>query len=54
MTEKPTPPGNNECCESGCNPCVWDLYYEELQEWKDAQATTTATAQDKKESKQSS
>lgn len=31
--EKPTPPGDYECCESGCSPCVWDLYYEELNAW---------------------
>ncbi len=33
--EKPLPPGDNECCESGaCNPCVWDRYYAELQDWR--------------------
>lgn len=31
---KPTPPGDNECCESGCDPCVWDLYYEDLRDWQ--------------------
>lgn len=35
VMEKPTPPNNNECCESGvCNPCVWDHYYAELQKWR--------------------
>lgn len=34
MHEKPTPPADNECCESGCCPCVWDLYHEELQLWR--------------------
>lgn len=39
MKEKPTPPGDSECCESGCTPCVWDRYYEELQEWQKEQAS---------------
>ena len=40
MKEKPTRPGDNECCESGCSPCVWDRYYEELQEWQEEQSTS--------------
>ncbi|MGB0733312.1 MAG: oxidoreductase-like domain-containing protein [Pontibacterium sp.] len=32
--QKPQPPANGECCEGGCNPCVWDFYYEEMDEWK--------------------
>ncbi|WP_371374390.1 oxidoreductase-like domain-containing protein [Thalassotalea aquiviva] len=33
--EKPVPPADGECCESGsCNPCVWDSYYAELQQWR--------------------
>jgi len=32
--EKPLPPGASECCEGGCSPCVWDRYYEELNEWQ--------------------
>lgn len=39
LIEKPTPPGNGECCESGsCAPCVWDFYYEEMQKWRIQQA----------------
>lgn len=37
MTEKPTPPGEYECCESGCEPCVWDIYNDELKAWQAAQ-----------------
>ncbi|MGI1671420.1 MAG: oxidoreductase-like domain-containing protein [Neptuniibacter sp.] len=34
ILEKPKPPGEYECCENGCSPCVWDFYYEKLDEWK--------------------
>lgn len=33
----PTPPerpGDNECCQSGCDPCVFDLYAEELERYR--------------------
>jgi cytochrome-b5 reductase len=32
--EKPQPPASNECCESGCDPCVWDIYRAALQQWE--------------------
>jgi len=37
MAEKPQPPGEYDCCESGCDPCVWDTYYEDLKEWQTAE-----------------
>lgn len=42
MQEKPTPPGEYECCESACSPCVWDSYYEDLQLWNEQQAKLKA------------
>ncbi|SBS26221.1 hypothetical protein MAQ5080_00459 [Marinomonas aquimarina] len=33
MNNKPSPPEDWECCESGCEPCVWDTYYEALRDW---------------------
>lgn len=36
--EKPLPPGDSECCESGCSRCVWDTYFEELDAWNEAQS----------------
>ena len=42
MMEKPTPPGEYECCEGGCEPCVWDLYYEDLARWKAEQAAQSS------------
>jgi len=35
--DPPTPPerpGDSECCQSGCSPCVFDFYYEELEEYR--------------------
>jgi hypothetical protein len=33
--EKPSPPIDGECCESGsCTPCVWDKYYAKLKVWR--------------------
>lgn len=36
--EPPEAPGPNECCESGCVPCVYDLYAEAMQEYREALA----------------
>lgn len=33
MSGRPTAPGEWECCESECSPCVWDTYREQLREW---------------------
>tara|TARA_R110001583_G_scaffold41166_9_gene131079 strand:+ start:682 stop:948 length:267 start_codon:yes stop_codon:yes gene_type:complete len=35
--DKPLPPGDYECCESGCDRCVWDIYREDVAEWEAAQ-----------------
>ncbi|WP_371186954.1 oxidoreductase-like domain-containing protein [Thalassotalea maritima] len=48
VIEKPLPPGDGECCESGsCNPCVWDFYYSELQKWRIQQAELKKSAEQK-------
>lgn len=44
MREKPTPPEDYECCESGCSPCVWDLYYDDMREWQAEQAAQQDSA----------
>jgi hypothetical protein len=33
--ERPSP---DECCQSGCNPCVFDLYEEALERYEAALA----------------
>lgn len=41
--EKPYPPADDDCCGGGaCNPCVWDYYYEQLQQWRIQQAQIKA------------
>lgn len=36
--EKPKKPGLSECCGGGsCCPCVWDVYFAELEKWQTAQ-----------------
>ena len=32
----PERPGDNACCDSGCDPCVYDLYARELEEYRAA------------------
>jgi hypothetical protein len=39
LIEKPISPADDDCCGGGaCNPCVWDNYYAELQNWRIKQA----------------
>jgi cytochrome-b5 reductase len=38
MMDKPIPPADGECCESGCDLCVWDIYYAALRVWEAQQA----------------
>ena len=45
MREKPTPPEDYECCESGCSPCVWDTYYDDVQEWQTEQKAEKQAAE---------
>jgi hypothetical protein len=33
--EKPVKPPPGECCGSSCDPCVMDLYAQELKVWKE-------------------
>ena len=35
--EPPERPGDNQCCQSGCVPCIFDLHAEDMQAWREAQ-----------------
>lgn len=30
----PQPPDPSECCNSGCEPCVFELYEDALERWE--------------------
>jgi hypothetical protein len=35
---RPTPPerpDDSECCRSGCDPCIFDLYQQALEEYRE-------------------
>ncbi|KAJ1833297.1 hypothetical protein LPJ63_002853 [Coemansia sp. RSA 2711] len=34
LPPKPEPPGKDDCCMSGCEYCVWDLYDEDMREYQ--------------------
>ncbi|MET4001146.1 hypothetical protein ABIE60_003169 [Marinobacterium sp. MBR-109] len=46
MSDKPTPPADGECCENGCEPCVWDTYYEALRQWQEEQSRREKESED--------
>ncbi|MFT5132014.1 MAG: hypothetical protein ACI9SC_000477 [Gammaproteobacteria bacterium] len=31
----PTPPGPDECCNRGCDPCIFDYYSNALLRWQE-------------------
>jgi hypothetical protein len=50
---EPQPPADNECCGSGCDPCVWDLYALErekyraaMRDWQARQAAAGAASKE--------
>lgn len=34
LPPKPTPPEPYECCEQGCDPCIYDYYAKSLARWE--------------------
>jgi len=34
IPEPPIKPLPEECCGSGCVPCIYDYYYDQLQDWE--------------------
>lgn len=36
---RPVEPLPSQCCGSGCSPCVFDLYHQELAKWEAARAS---------------
>jgi len=49
----PAEPGPEDCCNSGCENCVWTQHYAALTEWNAARAAAAATvAVDKRAGRQ--
>lgn len=40
--EAPPPPGDNECCDSGCERCVWTIHAEAVVAWREQHAAWLA------------
>ncbi|MDF0605123.1 oxidoreductase-like domain-containing protein [Neisseriaceae bacterium TC5R-5] len=32
--EAPEPPADDACCDSGCEPCIWDTYNAQLMAYR--------------------
>ena len=32
--EPPERPDDDACCRSGCDPCIFDTYYAEMERWR--------------------
>lgn len=46
IPQKPEKPGLSECCGGGsCCPCVWDVYFDQLQKWRDYQESLESQVQ---------
>lgn len=43
--QAPVAPALDDCCRSGCSPCVFDLYDDALARYEQALAAWEATAQ---------
>ncbi|WP_322789219.1 oxidoreductase-like domain-containing protein [Paraburkholderia caballeronis] len=48
--QPPVRPGDDECCHSGCIPCVFDLYEDALDRYRDALAAWEARAAERRDS----
>jgi hypothetical protein len=44
LPPRPLPPDPSECCGNGCDPCVHDLYAEQLLAWESRVAALTRDA----------
>lgn len=44
LPPKPEPPDPAECCGSGCEPCILELYDEQLERWEERARRLRAAA----------
>ena len=45
LSERPQKPLPSDCCDTGCSPCVMDLYHEELAVWERLRAMSVQDRQ---------
>lgn len=43
---RPLRPDPSECCGSGCNPCILEVYEDELADWEERQQLREQQAQE--------
>uniref|UniRef100_R4G3M8 NADH-cytochrome b5 reductase n=1 Tax=Rhodnius prolixus TaxID=13249 RepID=R4G3M8_RHOPR len=41
---KPEEPSQEDCCQNGCNPCVFDIYQNQLKLWEENRGHTNSRA----------
>ena len=58
MVDKPVPrdprplrPDPSECCGSGCNPCILEVYEDELAAWEERQRRREAAQREAEEAR---
>lgn len=42
LIEKPDKPQDDDCCGGACDPCVWDIFYEDLSAYRKQQRSLKA------------
>ncbi|QEW05552.1 oxidoreductase-like domain-containing protein [Nitrincola iocasae] len=51
IIDEPLPPAPSECCGGGsCDPCVWDVYYQQRRLWMAQKQTVEAQESQKSQS----
>ncbi|MDC8829521.1 oxidoreductase-like domain-containing protein [Alteromonas gilva] len=35
LPPKPREPLMDDCCGDGCCPCIWDIYYQKITQWRE-------------------
>lgn len=42
LPPEPEKPLLDDCCGGACCPCIWDIYFEKLAQWRDAKKAIEA------------
>ena len=44
LPPRPERPSAHDCCKAGCDPCIFELYEDELERWEQTVARLRAEA----------